>query len=123
MENDSSDSNYIDEGDGKSLTDERQQPPMPENTPIKTSKGGQDKSSNAEITQNSNEIDNNVAEKVEVDTIPQTRLDSYIACGGGGPTDNNGNAAGPENLVREWESFHLGITLSRGARELALLAA
>jgi hypothetical protein len=121
MENDSSDAKFIDEGNGIDLTDESQPPLKPENTPIKTPNGGQDSYSNAKTTQNSADKDKKVAEKVEGDTIPQTHPDSYIACGGG-PT-NNGIAAGPENLVREWESLHPGITLSRRARELALLAA
>ena len=65
MEIESHDENYFDEGNGIDLSDESQQPPMPENTPIKTSMGGEDSYPNAENTQNSGGTDEKVAEKVE----------------------------------------------------------
>jgi hypothetical protein len=40
MENDSSNANFLDEGNGIDLSDESQQIPIPENTDIKTPTGG-----------------------------------------------------------------------------------
>ena len=123
MENDSSDANFLDKGNGIDLSGERQQPAMPENSPIKTPKGGQDKSSNAETTQNSGEIDEKVAEKVEGVTISESSIDTV---------DERGikplNTTDPEELVRDWEStyplnWERGKKLSKTPREVALLTA